>query len=343
MNGMRILGFAASACLAVMLISCGGAGKASMQSATQVGVELPLLTSPFWQAYDAYLSRDAKRYDVQLLPPANANGDTSKFLTDVQNMITEGVEGLILSPTDTAAVATSLARARQAKIPVVSVDVAPDAGNVFMVVRADNKAYGEKACDFIGTHVKSGKVVQIEGDLASINGRDRTTAFDACMKQKYTGLEVLEIAAQWDGERAAQGLEALLTANPDVKGIYMQAGGVYLSPTLSVLRRHNLLFPPTDPRHIVVVSNDGIPQELDAIRKGWIDATVSQPADAYAKYGLYYIHAAIDGKTFQPGPTDHGSTIVRLPNGALEDQLPAPLITKSNVDSAAFWGNSVKS
>jgi ABC-type sugar transport system substrate-binding protein len=112
-----------------------------------------------------------------------------------------------------------------------------------------------------------------------------------------------------------------------------------LSPTLAFLRRHDALVPAGDPRHILIVSNDGIPQELDAIRKGWIDATVSQPADAYAKYGLYYVRAALAGRTFKPGPTDHGSTIVALPNGMLEDELPAPLIVKHNVNDSRFWGN----
>ncbi|MZF90790.1 sugar ABC transporter substrate-binding protein, partial [Streptomyces sp. SID5643] len=73
-----------------------------------------------------------------------------------------------------------------------------------------------------------------------------------------------------------------------------------------------------------------------------IDATVSQPADAYAKYGMYYIKAAMQGKRFKPGPTDHDSTIVKLPSGILEDQLPAPLVTKDNVDDPKLWGNTVQ-
>ncbi len=54
---------------------------------------------------------------------------------------------------------------------------------------------------------------------------------------------------------------------------------------------------------------------MAAIRKGNIDATVSQPADLYAKYALYYAEAAVAGKTFKPGATDHHSTIIELPNG----------------------------
>ena len=84
-----------------------------------------------------------------------------------------------------------------------------------------------------------------------------------------------------------------------------------------------------------VVSNDGIPEELKDIAAGKIDATVSQPADLYAKYALYYIKAAVQGKTFKPGPTDHDSTIIQVRAGLLEDQLSAPLVT---ADGATYGG-----
>ena len=120
----------------------------------------------------------------------------------------------------------------------------------------------------------------------------------------------------------------------------MQAGGVFLAPTIALLQQKNLLVPPTDPKHIFIVSNDGIPQEFAAIKAGQIDATVSQPADLYAKYALFYAKAALAGQKFNPGPTDHQSNIITIPNG-LEDQLPAPLVTKDNVDDSSLWGNQV--
>jgi ribose transport system substrate-binding protein len=154
-------------------------------------------------------------------------------------------------------------------------------------------------------------------------------------------VQVLEVAAEWKADKAASGLESVHNANPDVKAVYMQAGGVYLAPTLQALKRKNLSFPVGDPNHVVLVSNDGIPQELAAIRNGELDATVSQPADDYAKYGMYWIKKAMAGETFKAGPTDHGSTIVETKPGILEDQLPAPVVTKDNVDDKGLWGNNL--
>ncbi|GAB2585399.1 sugar ABC transporter substrate-binding protein [Streptomyces capparidis] len=300
---------------------------------------LPLLTSPFWQAYNDLIPRRGAAEGVRTLPTVNSHSDAGRQITDIQNLLAQDVSGLVVSPLDSAAVVAGLRAAEREDVPVVAVDVRPDSGKVAMVVRADNRAYGEKACRHLGEAVGRGKVVQVQGDLASVNGRDRTEAFDACMAEHHPEIEVLDVAAGWQAEKAAAGLEALFAANPDIKGLYLQAGGVYLAPALRTLERRHALVPAGRPGHVVIVSNDGIPQELDAIRKGLIDATVSQPADLYAKYAMFYIKRAMAGETFRPGPTGHGSTVVRLPGGMLEDQLPAPLVTRANVDDPGLWGN----
>jgi ribose transport system substrate-binding protein len=337
---------AAITALALAVSACGstkdtGGGGDSGGGSGKVGATVPLLTSPFWQAYNNYVPQMAKDAGLDVLPTVNADNNTQKQITDINNLLNQGVKGLVVTPIDSAAIVAGLNQADRKGVPVVSVDVRPESGKVAMVVRADNKAYGTKACDVIGEKVKSGKVIQIMGDLASINGRDRSEAFRDCMKSKYQQITVLEIPAEWKAEKAASGLESLLTANPDVKGIYMQAGGVYLAPTLQALERKNLKFPVGDPKHIVLVSNDGIPQELDAIRKGELDATVSQPADDYAKYGMYWLKKAMAGEKFKEGPTDHDSNVVEAAPGILEDQLPAPIVTKDNVDDKALWGNTL--
>ncbi|KMS76336.1 ABC transporter substrate-binding protein [Streptomyces viridochromogenes] len=331
----------------LVLAACGsskdtGAASAEGGGSGKVGVILPLLTSPFWQSYNDYVPKMAESEDVDTLKTVNSNSDPSQQITDINNQLNQGVKGLVVAPLDSAAIEAGLDQAERKGVPVVAVDVAPDKGKVAMVVRANNVAYGEKACQYLGEQIPSGKVVQIMGDLASVNGRDRSEAFRACVKKDFPKLKVLEIPAKWESDTAASKLDTLLNANPDIKGIYMQAGGVYLAPTLQTLKSKGMLKKAGQAGHITIVSNDGIPQEFDAIRKGEIDATVSQPADLYAKYGMYYIKAAMEGKKFQPGPTDHDSTIVKLPSGILEDQLPAPLVTKDNVDDPKLWGNTVK-
>ncbi len=49
----------------------------------------------------------------------------------------------------------------------------------------------------------------------------------------------------------------------------------------------------------------------------------------------------MNGETFKPGPTDHGSHIVDFKGNPM-DLLPAPTVTKENASDPALWGNKAK-
>src|SRR5215475_769147 len=339
---VRVIAVGAVVALAVAGCNRGSSNNntSSGSSAGKVGIDLPRSDSDFWNSYAKYINADVTSMKLDALPPSNSQNDITKLAANVQALQAQGAKVIVMAPQDTGAVASTLDQLAGKNIPVVSVDTRPDKGKVYMVVRADNKAYGQKACEFLGGKLNNtGTVVEFEGDLTSINGRDRSDAFGQCMSSKYPGIKVLAEETNWAGDVASAKLQNALNQGT-VNGIYMQAGGVFLAPTLALLQQKNLLVAPTDPKHIFIVSNDGIPAEFTAIKAGQIDATVSQPADLYAKYALFYAQAALQGKTFQAGPTDHDSTIVAIPNG-LEDQLPAPLVTADNVDDPNLWGNQV--
>jgi len=354
---MNLRGITAAAAVLVsaagLLSACGGDDTASGDGGSKaavVGVDYPRSDTDFWNSYIKYTPQFASELGLDL-KTTNSQNDVAKLASNVQSFISQGVKGIAMAPQDTAAIAPALQSLASKKIPVVTIDTRPDSGEVFMVVRADNRAYGEKACQFLGAKLKgAGKVVMLQGDLASINGRDRTEAFNDCMKKNYPGITVFGEATNWDGALASQKLQIRLTEHPDIKGVYMQSSFA-LAGTLQLLKQRGLLTAPDDPKHVFVVSNDGIPKELQDIAAGNIDATVSQPADLYAKYALFYVKAAIEGKTFQPGPTDHDSTIIQVRDGVLEDQLSAPLVTADGgdyggvpslkPDDKSLWGNNI--
>ncbi len=185
----------------------------------KIGSNLGTLASPFWIAYDRYTKSFAKDMGIDLLTPINSEFDTAKQITDINTLINLGAQGFIFGPFDPVSAANVLKIAANKKVHVVAVDVAPAAGPVDMVVRADNKAYGDKACHYIGDHVASGDVVQIMGDAGSLNARERASAFRDCIKASYPKLNELEIPTKnWSSDDAAAGLDALLNAHPEHQG-----------------------------------------------------------------------------------------------------------------------------
>jgi len=159
------------------------------------------------------------------------------------------------------------------------------------------------------------------------------------MKHSFAGIQIIARPTRWEQARAADATQTILTVHPDIGAIYMESGSIMLPGVLSVLRQAGHTEKVGAPHKIFLVGIDGSPYELEKIRSGDLDATVSQPLNLYAELGIDYLRRAVKGETFTAGPTPHGSQIVKNSAGNLEDLLPAPVVTKHNVDDATLWGN----
>jgi ribose transport system substrate-binding protein len=314
------------------------AAPAKRSANLKVGVSLAGYSTDFWSSYVAFEKAAAKKYGVTLVGPISANGDAGKQATQIKTLIDQGVNALIINPVDSAAIAPTLAYAASKKVPVVSVDVAPTKGRVYMIVRADNLLYGQSACKWIGTHAKgSGHVAMLEGDLASINGLDRKNGFLKCIKA-YPNLKVVEYATKWDTPTAVNAAKTALSTYSDLKGIYVHWSGP-VPGIIAAEKAAGKFSPVGSTDHIILFSNDGTPQEHGWIRANQEDATISQPATLYAQFAVFYAKQAVNGVKYHAGmKTDHGSKIVNL-LGNLEDAIVAPVVSKANVNDPKLWGN----
>jgi ABC-type sugar transport system substrate-binding protein len=323
-----------------MLVATGAAVHAAKRFT--LGYSVGFLTDPF-QAIQVNLTMaEAKQEGLRTLPVANANGDAGKQISDFHNLIAEGAQGIIVVARDSDAIVPALDFAASRHVPVVSIDIGPAGGKAAMIVRADNLRMGADACESMGKALGGkGTVLSLMGDQATINGRDRTTGFNQCMKAHFPNIKVIQEPTYWHTDKATAVAQTIVTSTPNLAGIYMQSDSVMLAGVLNVLKSAGKLKPVGAPGHIYLVSIDGTPLALQDIRAGQLDAAISQPLDLYVKYGLYYLQAAVDGKTFHTGPTDHDSRIVEY-KGNLMDLLPAPVVTKANASDPKLWGNNVK-
>ena len=341
----RVIGVLALCVLAGVFVTAafaGSEGRAQKTAGIKIGVSLAGYSTDFWSSYVAFEKAAGKKYGVSLVGPISANGDAGKQATQIRSLIDQGVNALIINPVDSAAIAPTLAYAASKHVPVVSVDVAPTKGKVYMIVRADNILYGQAACKYIGSHAKgAGHVAMLEGDLASINGLDRKNGFLTCMKKSYPDLKVVEYATKWDTPTAVNDAKTALSAYSDLKGIYVHWSGPV--PGIIAAEKAAGKFTKTGaPNHIYLFSNDGTPQEHGWIRAGEEDGTISQPANLYAGFAVFYAKQATTGAKYHAGmSTDHGSKIVNL-LGNLEDAIVAPVVTKANVNDPGLWGNAKK-
>lgn len=341
----RLLTLATAGLLAI-LTACGtgpGTGPSGgVKDAGQplkLGLSMPALDTPFFSVLVADATAAAQAARGSVVQTTNANRDSGQQVTDFRNLITAGANAIIAGVVDTKAIKPALDYAKSQGVPVVIVDDQPTAGDVYAVVKADNVKMGNMAADKLGQLLPhGGKVLQITGDPSTSNGRDRQSGFEETIKAKYPNITIISQNGKWDGPTSGNIMNAVLSQNPDLAGVYIASDTLYFDPVSAALNGRGRLLPAGQNGHVVITGIDGGVSALKAIADGDLDATVSQPVDAYAKYGVQYLLDARSGKQIAAGPTDHNSTAVRS-SAYLVDKLPAPLVTKDNVTDPSLWGN----
>jgi ribose transport system substrate-binding protein len=186
----------------------------------------------------------------------------------------------------------------------------------------------------------------VEGDLTSLNARDRAAGCTQTISSQYPNFKVKAYETKdWGTDPAVQNATTALTAISDLRGIYVH-WSVPEDGIVAQMKQKNKYSDVGAANHIILVGNDGSPHECDLIRAKTLDATIDQPADKYAYYAIYYAKQAIAGTKYSEGQsTDHNSKIVTVA-GNLEDALAAPLVTlagdsgSTQVNSTDLWCNN---
>src|SRR3981081_2269563 len=254
-----------------MLAACGSSGGSgtSTSGPPKIGVVLTYNFPGFWGNYLSYESKYESELGVKLVGPLVANveakgNEAAQQILDVKALIAQGVQALIINPADSAAIGPALDYAKSKNIPVVTVDVAPSQGSVYMIVRADNTAYGSKSCDYIASHASSpGTIAMVEGDLTSLNARDRATGCTQVMASKYPQFTVKSYETKdWGTDPAVQNAVTALTAISDLRGIYVH-WSVPEDGILAAEKQKGKYADVGQANHIPLVGNHGPPPESE--------------------------------------------------------------------------------
>lgn len=316
------------------------AGGADGDDTLRLGISVPALDTPFFSALIDGATQAAEDAGGEVVQTANAGRDSGQQVTDFRNLITAGANAIMAGVVDREAIQPALDYAASRNVPVVIVDDQPAAGEVYAVVKADNYGMGASAAQQLGALLPDGGTgLSISGGLETSNGRDRANGFADEMAKSFPDLEIIDQTAEWDGPTSGNVMSTVLSSNPDLDGVNLATDTLYWDPVAAALQARGRLVPAGQPGHVAAVAIDGGTSALEAIRNGFLDATISQPVDKYALHGVQYLQMALDGETLEAGPTDHDSEIVEQ-DGYLIDQLPAPVITRDNVDDSTLWGNA---
>jgi ABC-type sugar transport system substrate-binding protein len=340
-----------------------GTSTATQAASGQVtiGVDLTYNNTAFWAAYINYEQQYAAQMHIKLLGPLLSAASASLQNQQIETLVNEGAQAIVVNPETATSLGPAITYAAAHHVQLVSVDTIVGVGHVYMVVRASNTLYGQDACAFISSQVKSGYVLDLEGDLTSSNGADRTNAFDSCMASNDPGVKVLKDPTVWtDATAVTDAQDAINAYGSQLKAIYSQ----WSSPDTGIiplLKSKNL--GPGSAHPVILISDDGVPFEMCDIGNGSVTASQSQPANLYAQYALTYAVDAAKGVKLAVGQPGGGApalaNVSYQGDTNLADPIVAPFVTKSAttltlsapvdglpgsttttpVSDASLWGN----
>jgi ABC-type sugar transport system substrate-binding protein len=332
----HLLGVTAVAAAGLLVAACGsgsssGSGAPKKSGQITIGVDLTYNDTAFWAAYINYETQYAKQMHIKLLGPLLAAADASLQNQQIETLVNEGAQAIVVNPETATSLGPAISYATTHHVQLVSVDTIVGVGKVYMVVRASNTLYGQDACAYISKNVRSGYVLDLEGDLTSSNGADRTNAFNSCMAANDPGVTILKDPTVWtDATAVTDAQNAVNAYGSKLKAIYSQ----WSSPDTGIipLLKSKGLGPGTA-HPVILVSDDGVPFEMCDIGNGSVSASQSQPANLYAQYALTYAVDAAKGVKLAAGQAGGGAPALMDVSYSgdtnLADPIVAPFVTKT--------------
>jgi len=303
--------------LAARALAFGGGGssaegEASPASTKQVDVIVKATDSAFWQTMLAG-SRDASKdlgVEVGLFgPPSETDIDEQVQL--VENSISRSVDAIVLASNATTALNSSINRARQQGIKVITVDN-PVTTESEGFIGTDNRKAGSQAgtrlCDLLKEQSPEGGKVLIESAVAGVQVLiDRDGGFKSQFQSECPDYEL--IGPRYNNNdipTAASQVNDAITANPDLVGIFAD-NNVSGDGTAQAIEDNNAK------DDIAVVAFDADPQEVNALDDGTIDALVVQNPYFFGYQGVVEAAMTTLGR-FPPPNLDPGGVVVDKEN-----------------------------
>lgn len=281
---------AVAAVLGALLAACSSSSSTSQPATKVIGVSIQDLEAQFYQQMEAGLQAEAAKYGYKLLM-VDANRDSAKQQSQVEDFIAKNVDAIVLTPADSQAIGSAIVEANNAHIPVFTADIANASkqGHVIAHIASNNAQGGAEAAALMCAAVgKTGEIAIIDQpEVTSV--QDRVKGFKTALARHCPGVKIVaDVDAGGQRDKANSDTGDILQAHRKLNGIF----GVNDDSALGALTAVRAAG-----RHgIAIVGYDATPEARAAITKGEMYGDAVQHPDRIGKETIDAIHAYFAGK-----------------------------------------------
>jgi fructose transport system substrate-binding protein len=298
--------------LAVTLSACSSSNNNSATSSggdkVKVGLITKTETNPYFVKLRESAQAEADAKGASLIALAGAfDGDNDGQVTAIENLVSQGVKGILITPNSSTGILDAIAKARAAGVIVIALDTATDpADAVDATFATDNKAAGVLQGKWVKAALgdKTPALAMLDGTPGGTVDTFRHDGFLEGMGLAANAPEIVGMeVTNGDQTKAQAAMENLLTKSDAINSLYTinepAARGAYQA--ISAAGR-------TD--QIVIGSIDGSCSGVQDVKDGKIGATVMQFPKLMAEKGVDAVAEYAKSGTKPTGFNDTGSQLI---------------------------------
>ncbi|MDB5055816.1 MAG: hypothetical protein JWM44_3866 [Bacilli bacterium] len=278
------------------------------------------------QLYNEFKSEVKRNQDkIENVIYVESEGKVDKQIANLEDLITKGVDVIITTPNSPTALVPVLKKAKDKGIKVVLLAAKSESDYYDALITVDDYDFGKAGAEWLTKQLNGkGKIIALNG-IAGISVSDERWKGAKDVFDKYPDIKVVASAnADWDYAKAKLEVSNMLSANPQIDGVWSQGGGMTLGAIESFEAANRPLVPMTSE------DNNGFLKKWKALGSSKFKSIAIAKPTWLGAESLKIALDLLDGKT------------------VVKDQiLPVAQITEENLDKFvrpnlpdSFWANS---
>ncbi len=316
-------------CLAVLVFcACTGGSK---EKRIRIGFAMDTLKEERWQRDKDAFEAQCKKLNVDCEITV-ADNKADKQANDVDNLLTKGLDAIVIAPHDATQAASMVDKAKAQGVPVISYDRLINSDKIDAYISHQVPVIGKKIAEYALQKMPKGNYVMVYGastdNNAVIMKKAELDVLQAAIDKKDINIVADDFMTDWKPELALNFAENALTKNNDNIQAFVVSNDGMAGGVVSALEKKGLAN-----GKIIVTGQDAALDALQRIAEGKQSMTVYKPIIPLANAA---VEAAI--KLAKKEKLDTKPFM----NDVIKKEVPSILLEVTSVDKANLMDTVIK-
>ena len=303
----------------ILAVSCASAPK---EKRIKIGFAMDTLKEERWQRDKDAFEAHCKQLNVDCLVTV-ADNKADKQANDVDNLLTQGIDALVIAPHDATQAASMVEKAKAQGVPVISYDRLINSEKIDAYISHQVPVIGRKISEYALKKVPKGNYVMVYGastdNNAVIMKKEELSVLQAAIDKGDIKIVADNFITDWKPEEALKMAENALTQNNDNVQAFVVSNDGMAGGVISALEKRGLA------GKVLVTGQDAGLEALQNIATGKQSMTVYKPIIPLANAAVDAAVKLANKEKLETNP---------FMNDAIKKEVPSILLEVKTVDKS---------